>query len=137
MHVVMSWTDQLRALLETQRFTNQSEIGAALSDAGHSLNQATISRELRRIGARKIGGTYQLSRKQLTAPVHRFSVTSGGCLVVLQTAPAFASVLAQRIDHARAPEVLGTIAGDDTVFVATTGPEGVAVLQQILSLPTS
>ena len=136
MHVVMSWTDRLRGLIESGNFTTQSRISAALSESGFSLNQATISRELKRLGVRKVDGVYRIPRQQLTAPIHRMSVTAGGCMVVLHTNPAFASVVAQRIDHSRAPGILGTIAGDDTVFVATTGPEGVAAIQRVLSLPT-
>ena len=92
----MPWPDRLRALLETRSFATQSAISDALAAEGVHLNQATISRELKRMGARKIGGVYQLSKQQVAAPVHRISVTAAGCLVVLQTAPAFASVLAQR-----------------------------------------
>ena len=63
-------------------------------------------------------------------------MTAGGCLVVLHTDAAFASVLAQRIDHAMPSGVLGTIAGDDTVFVATTGPEALPALRTLIGLPS-
>ncbi len=61
-------------------------------------------------------------------------LTAGGCLAVLQTQPAFASVLAQRIDRGGLDGVLGTIAGDDTVFVALRGPDVESGLRRLLDL---
>ena len=124
----MSRTDTIRALLSSRRLTTQAELVSALSQAGHAVNQATVSRELRRLGVEKIDGAYRLPRPRAGAPVHRFQVTAGGCLVVLNTDPAFASVLAQRIDRGGIDGVLGTIAGDDTVFVATRSTESAARL---------
>jgi transcriptional regulator of arginine metabolism len=130
----MSRTDAIRVLLSSQRLTTQAEIVAALSQTGHTLNQATISRELRKLGVEKVDGAYRLPRPRAGAPIHRFVLTAGGCLAVLHTQPAFASVLAQRIDRSGLDGILGTIAGDDTVFVALSGPAVEAELRHLLDL---
>ncbi len=122
----MSWQSTLAELLSTKKFTRQGNIVSALAEKGYQLNQATVSRELKRLGARKVNGIYQLSNQMnFGAPIFSLSVTSNGCLIIIKTRPAFASVLAHRIDIAMLDGVLGTIAGDNTVFVALQ--EGVAV----------
>ncbi|MFT5456609.1 MAG: transcriptional regulator of arginine metabolism, partial [Myxococcota bacterium] len=118
----MDWTQTLRDLIATGDYSTQTALVEALSAKGYAVNQATVSRALRRIGAHKVSGAYRLGRRAVAA-VRGFRVTAGGCLVVLTTDPAFASILAQRIDLTEHDGVLGTIAGDDTVFGATTGPE--------------
>ena len=130
----MDWTLTLRDLIATGKFPTQASLVDALATRGHVVNQATVSRALRRLGAVKVEGAYRLGRRAL-APVRSWAETAGGCLVVLHTDAAFASVLAQRIDTARPIGVLGTIAVDDTVFVATTGPEALPALRALLQLP--
>ena len=134
MQFVMSRSETIRALLASRRLTTQAELVEALAQAGHPVNQATVSRELRKLGVEKIDGAYRLPRPRAGAPIHRFLLTAGDCMAVLHTEPAFASVLAQRIDRGGLEGVLGTIAGDDTVFVALSGPEAVAGLRTLLGL---
>ncbi|MEN0062419.1 MAG: arginine repressor [Myxococcota bacterium] len=131
----MSWRSHLPTLLQERRFRTQAALAQALADAGHPVDQAAISRELKVLGAVKVDGTYQLVQEQDGLPVFGASVTAGGCLVVLRTAPAWANVMAQRIDEASLVGILGTIAGDDTVFVATSGAEATDALQHWLGLP--
>ncbi|MFT5685416.1 MAG: transcriptional regulator of arginine metabolism [Myxococcota bacterium] len=134
MQTGMSRTDAIRVMLNSQRLTTQAEIVEALSLSGHTINQATVSRELRKLGVEKVDGAYRLPRPRAGAPIHRFTLTAGGCLAVIQTQPAFASVLAQRIDRGGLDGVLGTIAGDDTVFIALRAPEVEADLRELLDL---
>ena len=70
----------------------------------------------------------------LTTHIRKWGRTANGCLVVLHTDLAFASIVAQMIDGAAIDGVLGTIAGDDTVFVATDGPAAHAALLEVLGL---
>ena len=129
------WQKKLGKLITTGDFSTQKELVLALSKKGFAVNQATVSRELQRIGARKINGSYQIRSSQLGGiPIHSFAVTSQGCLAVLKTNPAFASVVAHRIDSANLSGILGTIAGDDTVFVALTGAEAVPKLRSVFGL---
>lgn len=129
----MSWQSTLAELLSTKKFTRQGSIVSALEKNGFVLNQATVSRELKRLGARKVNGIYQLANKMnFGAPIYSFKVTSNGCLAVVKTRPAFASVLAHRIDIAMIEGILGTIAGDDTVFIALQDERSIDELKQYL-----
>lgn len=134
----MPWRTLLPELLSAGSFRTQGELVRALGDAGHDVNQATISRELAAMGVAKIDGVYRMpASPALGAPVHRFRATANECLVVIHTDPAFAMVLAQAIDGAVLDGVLGTVAGDDTVFVATTGRSGTETLAGYLGLRRS
>jgi transcriptional regulator of arginine metabolism len=108
----------------------------ALAAHGHTINQATVSRALRRHGVRKSGGAYRSPPRRNSAlvPVLDLRITAGGCLAVLHTRPALASVLAQKIDFAELSGVLGTIAGDDTVFVALSSADAIAPLKHLIGM---
>jgi transcriptional regulator of arginine metabolism len=122
----MSWRDVLNDLIETGAYRTQRELVRAIEKrTGRRVNQATVSRELQALGVRKVDGIYRLGPEvELAGRVTSMVVTAHGCLYVLRCDIAFASVVAQTIDVAELPGVLGTIAGDDTVFVATDGSEG-------------
>ena len=106
-------------LIMQNDYSTQLNLVQALESNGFQVNQGTVSRELKRIGVRKVGGVYRLSAgAKHGVPIHSIRYAQNGALVVLKTQPAFASVLAHRIDAASLPGVLGTIAGDDTVFAA-------------------
>ena len=129
----MSWHSTLAELISTKKFTRQDSIVSALAQAGYNLNQTTVSRELKRLGARKVNGIYQLSNQMnFGAPIFSLHATANNCLLVIKTRPAFASVLAHRIDLSMIDGILGTIAGDDTVFVALREGTSVEDLKQYL-----
>ena len=133
----MTWRPTLRELVASGAYRTQGALVRALAEAGHPVDQGAVSRELRLLGARKIDGIYRLPSNLSAVPVHRMAETAGGCLAVLHTDPAFANVLAQAIDDAELSGVLGTIAGDDTVFVATTGARATAALAQWVGISLS
>lgn len=104
----------------------QQELGDRLAELGITATQTTISRDLTAIGAVKTPLGYQLpstggsptaSTSDGVADIV-LSAEIGGTVLVVRTPPAHAHPVAQRIDAIHDPEVLGTIAGDDTVFVA-------------------
>ncbi|MEQ1507575.1 MAG: arginine repressor [Myxococcota bacterium] len=130
----MSWRSVLNNLIETGTFRTQRELVRAIeSHTGRRINQASVSRELASLGVRKVDGVYRLGPDlDLASRVAGVDITAGGCLVVVHTDIAFASVIAQTIDGAGFSGVLGTIAGDDTVFVATAGPDAVEPLMSLL-----
>jgi transcriptional regulator of arginine metabolism len=115
-------------ILRGGRIATQEDLLAALARAGFRATQATLSRDLARLGARRVrrpeGGTiYELSDEDSGDGVGAVrglvaSVAANGCLVVIRTHPGSAPAVARAIDLARMPGVLGTIAGDDTIFVA-------------------
>jgi transcriptional regulator of arginine metabolism len=130
----MTWNDYLLELVKTGRYRKQGDLVSALAERGFVVHQGSVSRELRRLGVTKLRGAYVMPDTPHGAPLHAFLVTGGGSMVVLRTMPAFASVLAQAIDRSALPGVLGTIAGDDTVFVATAGSDGTRALARMLDV---
>ena len=115
------WQETLRKLLVQGRFRTQSELVKALSTAGYKVTQSSVSRELKNQGVDKVGGRYVLPvNGGLSEAIELHSACyASGHLLVLKTHPAGAPLLAQAIDGAKLPGIAGTIAGDDTVFVAT------------------
>lgn len=128
--------DLQRILLEG-RAENQRQIVERLKDLGHDVTQATVSRDLSDIGATKlrVGGRaaytmpdetgarpkgYGMTR-ELERVLSEFvlDVRGAASVVVLRTTPGHAPAVARAIDIASPEKVAGTIAGDDTVFVAT------------------
>jgi transcriptional regulator of arginine metabolism len=121
--------DAVARILRTRRIATQEELLEALSGSGFRATQATLSRDLAVLGARRVsrpeGGTvYELS-DGAAAPGGLAGVrgvvadiVTNDSLVVIRTQPSAAPAVARAIDLAELPEVLGTIAGDDTIFVA-------------------
>ncbi|MDQ3939804.1 MAG: arginine repressor [Actinomycetota bacterium] len=126
----------LLKILHEGRASSQLDIVRALQHAGHEVTQATVSRDLQEVGATKVrqngGFVYRLAddlprgggdlvARNLASTLQEFaiSVQSAGSVVVVKTAPGHASAVARAIDLSDLDEVAGTIAGDDTIFVAT------------------
>ncbi len=117
----------VRKLIAQGNIATQEDLREKLEAQGVSINQATLSRDLAKLGARRVsspeGGTmYELppapTMPSLSLETLVIDITSNGNLVVVQTTPGAASAVALLIDAAKQKDVLGTIAGDDTVFVA-------------------
>jgi len=139
-------------LLTTHQVRSQVELQQLLADAGVEATQATISRDLDELGAVKLraadggagvyvmpedgnplrgvqGGTDRLARMLGDLLV---ATDSSGQTAVLRTPPGAAGYLASALDRASLPEVVGTIAGDDTVFVLAREPHTGAELAEII-----
>ena len=119
----------LAKIIREQAVGRQSELVAMLRKHGHTATQSSVSRDLRELGVAKLGDRYVLPED--TAPVKEdFSTlkqfvrslqTAGTNLTVLKTTVGAAQSVAVAIDTARWSEVIGTISGDDTIFIATAG----------------
>jgi len=114
-------------LIRSRPIATQEELLEGLRADGFEATQATLSRDLARLGARRIstpdGARYELDdedrRDGLSALAALVaSVACNGALVVVRTHPGSAPAVARAVDLARLPDVLGTIAGDDTIFIA-------------------
>ena len=122
--------DALRDLLTRRKAHTQEAICIALEKQGFEINQSKVSRSLRKIGAIKVLDAqgqivYSLPREpgppSLQIPLRQliFDVSANESLVVICTSPGSASMIARILDYyLEATEILGTIAGDDTLFVA-------------------
>lgn len=107
-------------VISAARIRRQDEIAKLLRKTGFSITQASVSRDLDELGAVKVNGYYEIPKANGTA--NSFGVisldTAGENLIVVKCSAGLASAAAVRIDTARVPEIVGTIAGDDTIFVA-------------------
>ncbi len=121
----------IRALLARGPIRSQGDLRDSLETQGIDVTQATLSRDLREIGVVKGPGGYRLPGKPVSVPAdvledairrELVSAAATGALVVLRTEPGHANALAIDLDTSPTKEILGTIAGDDTVFVATPSP---------------
>jgi transcriptional regulator of arginine metabolism len=124
----------IRDLVEQRPIRTQQQLAAALRERGFRTTQATISRDVAELGLIKSGRggtqTYAIpprlreaetsGEERIRALLHDMPVEirEAGTVLVLKTLPGSAHPLAAALDRARWPEVMGSIAGDDTVFVA-------------------
>ncbi len=114
-------------ILRTAPVRKQDEIVRRLREEGHEVTQSSISRDLRDLGVLKAGGRYlppddgnrSLDDFGTLRQFVRGVATAGSALTVLRTTIGAAQSVAIAIDKAAWPEVVGTISGDDTIFIAT------------------
>ena len=123
-------------ILRAGKASSQQDIVDGLRSAGHDVTQATVSRDLQDVGATKVRvngsfyyrlsdelprGSGDLVARNLMRTLDEFAVAirQAASMVIVITAPGHASAVARAIDLAGSDEVAGTIAGDDTIFVAT------------------
>ncbi len=119
----------LAKIIREQVVGRQSELVAMLRTYGHVATQSSVSRDLRELGVAKLGDRYVLPDgyiplKNDFSTLKQFvnaQFTAGTNLTVLKTTVGSAQSVAVAIDTARWPEVVGTISGDDTIFIATAG----------------
>jgi transcriptional regulator of arginine metabolism len=119
----------LAKIIREQSVGRQTELVDLLRKLGHIATQSSVSRDLRELGVAKMGDRYVLPETAIQ-PKNDFSalkqfvsarLTAGSNLTVLKTTVGSAQSVAVAIDTARWPEVVGTISGDDTIFIATAG----------------
>lgn len=106
----------LLSLTGSPELHDQHALLARLQAAGFSMTQSTLSRKLKQLGIEKRGGVYQQPATSARA-LRVQSVPPN--LLVLKTEPGYAQALAAQLDRTPLPGQAGTVAGDDTVFVAT------------------
>jgi transcriptional regulator of arginine metabolism len=132
----VSRREALTQLIRTHAIGSQRELVQLLADLGFRVTQGTVSRDLVEIGAIRIERSgsliYAIGNSDLAGP-HKLarviadlllSAEASGNIAVLRTPPAAANYLASALDRAALNEVIGTVAGDDTVLVVTRDPRG-------------
>jgi transcriptional regulator of arginine metabolism len=126
----------IRDLVDQRPIRTQQELAAALRERGFRTTQATISRDVAELGLVKvvrdgvqayalpprlieaeISGEDRLRKLFRDLPVE---IREAGLLLIIRTLPGSAHAIAAALDRARWPEVAGSVAGDDTLFVACT-----------------
>jgi transcriptional regulator of arginine metabolism len=119
----------IRELIARESIATQHDLLLRLVAAGFDVTQSSVSRDLRALGAAKQGGVYVVGTPgpslagggvalSLLASAVLSVGTAGRNLVIVRTPSGLASALCRAIDEARWPEVVGSLAGDDTIFLA-------------------
>jgi transcriptional regulator of arginine metabolism len=125
---------EIRQLVSNRPIRTQAELAAALRERGFRATQATVSRDVGELGLRKVNregaqvyalppklveteasGEERLRRLLHDLPIE---VREAGLLLVVRTIPGSAHAIANAVDRTRWPEVVGSLAGDDTLFLA-------------------
>lgn len=131
----------LRRLLAEGNLSTQDELREGLKALKFKVTQSTVSRDLRRLGAVRAietDGTivYRLPEEpQLTLAQSNgiaglvLDIQTNGVMIVISTVVGSASLVARHLDQVRPGEILGTIAGDDTIFVA---PASIKNIPQVI-----
>ena len=127
--------ETLKLLISSNELGNQEEVLKALRKEGFKLTQATLSRDLKQLKVAKaasMNGKYvyvlpnETMYKRILKPLSPgemmrnpgfISINFSGNMGVIKTRPGYASSIAYDIDNCDIPEILGTIAGDDTIFI--------------------
>jgi transcriptional regulator of arginine metabolism len=112
---------KLLSLIRARPFATQAELRDSLESAGVPATQSSLSRDLEELGIVKHRGHYTVPK--MNGPGARGLLSldlAGENLVVARTEPGLASAVAVAIDGAAISEIVGTLAGEDTIFVAVS-----------------
>jgi transcriptional regulator of arginine metabolism len=131
-------------ILRREPVRNQEVLRRRLRTLGFRVTQASVSRDLQELGAAKVEGRYvptamlgggapPSTRLEEVSNFLVGTAAAGPYLLIVKTPPGLASSVALALDGSEWPEVVGTVAGDDTFFVATTGRAQQAKLQARLA----
>lgn len=154
MKVKKNRLETLRMIISSQELGSQDELLEALQREGFKLTQATLSRDLKQLKVAKaatMSGDYVYvlpnvtMYKRVSTPnqikemmrVPGFlSINFSGNMGVIKTRPGYASSIAYNIDNSDIPQIIGTIAGDDTIFIVVrqgvTESEVISALSEVV-----
>lgn len=134
---------KIKEIIDGNKIETQEELAKALKDVGIEVTQATVSRDIKELMLIKVptaNGNYRyacpkdhnivISAERIARTFHDYiiDVRSSDSLVVIKTLPGTAQSVAYALDYLKWDEVLGTIAGDDTIFIAAADKEKTAAI---------
>lgn len=134
---------QIRKIIASGGVATQEELAERLAKFGVPTTQATLSRDIRELGLVKTPQGYREAGASTSPPQSRdnlrrvfreflHDVQTAQNIVVIKTNPGSANTVALALDAENWPEIIGTVAGDDTIFAATAGPNAAKKLHQKL-----
>lgn len=154
MKVKSNRMELLKMLISSKEMSSQEELLNALAVEGYNITQATLSRDLKQLKVAKaatMSGKYvyvlpnetmyrrvskAASMKEMLQSTGFRSINFSGNMGVIKTRPGYASSIAYNIDNSDIPQILGTIADDDTIFivkgVGVSNDEIIEELRQVL-----
>ena len=135
------------SMIENNCIETQEELAARLRASGYSVTQATVSRDIKELKLLKVpaadgGYQYAMPEKQDASVNDRLirmltdslvSVKYAGHMIVAKTLSGSANIAAEALDNMEWPEILGTIAGDNTVFIVVDSQDDVTKIAERIS----
>ncbi|MCP3140705.1 arginine repressor [Pyxidicoccus xibeiensis] len=135
----MNLDETILRLISDQEISDQAVLQELLEAQGEAPSQSTLSRRLKKLGVQKVGGRYQrVAPPPVVAPAPAPRpwlriIEAPPSLLVLKTAPGYAQVFALALDREPdVPGLAGTVAGDDTIFVAVTDPSRLREVRSVV-----
>jgi transcriptional regulator of arginine metabolism len=132
----------IKEIINSKAISNQDELRLELKKRGFDVTQATLSRDLKELGVGRVatsdGAKYVLPKEsevQILRPVvgaEVVSITSNENMIVVKTLPGCANVVGEFIDVLKNPDIIGTIAGDNTLLVIPKSQAKTKQLEQLL-----
>ena len=132
----------IKQIITHQIISSQDELCRALENAGFTVTQATLSRDMKDLGIARVntaaGHRYILhvesEERRLTSMIgyEIESIDSNETMIVIKTLPGRAQGVAEIIDSVHHPAVLGTLAGDNTIFVTPSSVAKIPEIQKLL-----
>lgn len=121
----------IMSIIRSKKIRTHEELITELKKIGYTVTQATISRDIKVLGLSKFSdseGSYYGVGNEKSAGVFAYSdyvssLNHGGNMIVIRTKPGTASAVASTVDDMLENEILGSIAGDDTIFIAVKSEE--------------
>ena len=131
----------IKQIITQQVISNQDELCQALEKAGFSVTQATLSRDMKELGIARVHSVDRVryvlnieSEERRLVPLIGYEIEridSNESMIVIKTLPGRAQGVAEIIDSMHHPAILGTLAGDNTIFIT---PASVAKIDETLEL---
>lgn len=109
---------QILAIIESEAIPDQNTLLDRLRSRGIELTQPTLSRHLRKLSIRKLDGRYRVSQEPMSMLPRLEVELVPPNLVIIKTDPGHAQMLGLHLDKREPEGMAGTVAGDDTIFVA-------------------
>jgi len=131
----------IKQIITQQVISNQDELCQALEKAGFTVTQATLSRDMKELGIARVHSADRVryvlnieSEERRLVPLIGYEIEridSNETMIVIKTLPGRAQGVAEIIDSMHHPAILGTLAGDNTIFIT---PASVAKIEETLEL---
>ncbi len=134
-------------IIKNEDISTQEDLAKRLEEERIDVTQATVSRDIKKLGLIKVpsgygGYKYALPMERTQNDIHAWlkrmfqdfvvSIDAGENLIVIKSLPGTAQGLASSIDNLGLEDILGTVAGDDTVFIAVKSSSKAEIIQQFL-----
>ena len=124
----MRLDESILRLLRQHSVRNQEQLLALLQQDGFALTISTLSRHLKKLRVKKVGGSYVLPTPGPIGPLRSLRKVAP-CLLILKTLPGQAQALAVALDHAGLLHLAGSVSGYDTIFLAPVNADVLDALE--------